>query len=1585
MILVLKFFTKNVGQYDSKLNFEAFYSVKKYETAVIGKSDFPSISTFPKNIYWNVKKNRPSSISEGLISKSFVISENQFDFGPLLIGKNPANRHLQAIKNVNSTTFRISNQGKFDCELSFDLMSSVLQNEEYKKETFFFEPEKVKLKVNDLPAEIRVWALPDQPRKFRDDLIVMIKDNPSPVILPMMCLGQKPVVEVLEGENLIFERMLLKQAATKEIKLRNACSIPLKWKLNNLNSLPEEYSVANTSGELKPNQETKVEVTFKALKQSKFKNSLVLEVVDVENMGVKQEAKNINIEAESFNITVEFRFPNNNEEFLLDFGSLRVYEVKEQTFTIKNTGLYKIKYTFNMKKKLFRECFKIEPNEAELEAGQEKAISVKFSSKSELKLKTQLNTTDMIMEILEGKTLEVFKPIPINVAVNAVFSKYSILPLKSINFGPLQFNDTKTRQFLIKNEGLFEFSYTIFDFNNEEARKVIKAAQEQFLEELKGVAPPPLKPGQKAPPKEQKKPAGKKGAKDELPNTIKIGQWSIAPCLGSIPPESSATVDVIFQGNGAKLYEQKLGIDIMGRDPGDSPEGLYYEVIAESCIPGINTENYEGIFEEQIVVPSLSTGQNITSLVNSNVFAVEEKTFFFGTLVPSKNPDGIMEKFKISNPNKIPCNVKFDVRKRTANSTENFAFEVQPKVVKIQPHEHTYVKVFFKPAIMATYSGIFEAVVENGEQNPKTHKLLFDLRGEGALPTLKIEKPKELFDERTTLIKFSRTRVEKSSQLPLVLKNDGQVPATVKFDLTPNESFKFLGQATFSLLPKTYQTFHIEFRPKSAGNKQWIFSMTTLNNPYETSRIMAGGDAFYEELTFEGLPDDLEEEMNLGDCVVGVEKKIVFAIRNNSSGSVRFSWNAQGCEDFSFMPRTGHLAARASKNIVMSFKANKTTIHKQFQILCETIQIQQGGGFRDWDDSMSNIRYVTKTEFEIVMRKREEEVQRRRAEEAQVAAAKKQKKPGGKEEKKVEPKKAMIKQEPTIDLASIDPNEEANVPLEEPIVEPDYQSVEKTEKALGLKVSGVADFVRYEIDTKEREILFKPTMMYTSRVYQFRLRNTSAIKMKYTCKLVHPQTGLYDAGYYLVTPKTGALSPGCDEIFSVKFSPTEVEDINHRLLVISMESLDPALQPLIVELDGEAERPICHFELPPSNRDKKPDLDLKYNIVEIESLGTKVKNQKKFYVVNPTNQGYEFEWKRIDEDKLPAGANPTYAGFFKCVSQKGVVLSGKKYEIIFEYSPDTPGVHESYWTFEIPADKIIQHFLIIGTVKEPNVFIDVGKVNFGPLLLGGKNKETVRLKNMDDVPIPFYFDKESLKGDTDYADCLIVNPVSGVVKGDSEIPIEITFIPKQEREFNYNLLCFIKRKTRPICLNVKGIGYILHHQVFYEGSNAPLIPEERTIIDFGEIFVNEKQGRKVIIENNGDFNFDFALKKQSQISFVTITPEFGTVKKKEKLEIEILFAPIAEYSFNSKQSQIALSIISGPIYMLDLKGKSRKPGVELSFANYNFGPCFVLKQPLSVSTVLEIRNRDNAAMSIETLYERKPYLDFQLASGQVSY
>ena len=142
----------------------------------------------PKNIFYSWKKSRPLNPPECYLSKCYIPTENVFDFGPLLISKQPANKALY--NATNSSTFRISNQGKFDCHVEFALMSSVIENDpEYSKKVFYIEPDVLDIKVNDVPQEIRVWAMPDINQRFKDQLIIMIQDNPMPVILPICCLG----------------------------------------------------------------------------------------------------------------------------------------------------------------------------------------------------------------------------------------------------------------------------------------------------------------------------------------------------------------------------------------------------------------------------------------------------------------------------------------------------------------------------------------------------------------------------------------------------------------------------------------------------------------------------------------------------------------------------------------------------------------------------------------------------------------------------------------------------------------------------------------------------------------------------------------------------------------------------------------------------------------------------------------------------------------------------------------------------------------------------------------------------------------------------------------------------------------------------------------------------------------------------------------------------------------------------------------------------------------------------------------------------------------------------------------------------
>jgi hydrocephalus-inducing protein len=116
---------------------------------------------------------------------------------------------------------------------------------------------------------------------------------------------------------------------------------------------------------------------------------------------------------------------------------------------------------------------------------------------------------------------------------------------------------------------------------------------------------------------------------------------------------------------------------------------------------------------------------------------------------------------------------------------------------------------------------------------------------------------------------------------------------------------------------------------------------------------------------------------------------------------------------------------------------------------------------------------------------------------------------------------------------------------------------------------------------------------------------------------------MLDAGAYSIFPKKGSIAPGCDDNFLVKYAPMEIEADFARTISANLLYLDPSLQPLDIAVNGVAERPVIHFELPPSSfRDRKEKdmtpIDSKFKIIEFESLGTSIKNTRRFMAVNPT-------------------------------------------------------------------------------------------------------------------------------------------------------------------------------------------------------------------------------------------------------------------------------------------------------------------------------------------------------------------------------
>ena len=98
-------------------------------------------------------------------------------------------------------------------------------------------------------------------------------------------------------------------------------------------------------------------------------------------------------------------------------------------------------------------------------------------------------------------------------------------------------------------------------------------------------------------------------------------------------------------------------------------------------------------------------------------------------------------------------------------------------------------------------------------------------------------------------------------------------------------------------------------------------------------------------------------------------------------------------------------------------------------------------------------------------------------------------------------------------MPEIPKDEVANIQLQEPIPEPEYEILQEDpeeEKEYHLKATATCDLTRYDQDLVQKHIFFKPTLMYTSRTHSFQIKNTSLIKMKYQLKIINPEFPDYE-------------------------------------------------------------------------------------------------------------------------------------------------------------------------------------------------------------------------------------------------------------------------------------------------------------------------------------------------------------------------------------------------------------------------------------------------------------------------------------------
>ena len=1430
-----------------------------------------------------------------------------------------------------------------------------------------------------------------------------------------------------------FGRLLLRRREEKEFTLQSVCAIPVVWRVKLTEEFEQlgEFQVSSMGGVLEPYGSVVVGVSFSALKEEMFDHTIVVEFSDAEvgfgdvdgadeageekskGKGDKKAAVAggepnivqlpIIVRAEAYDIkytvpefssaedgdaaaTEDAAAAEDDKGGSLDYGSLRVGEESTKEFTLRNKGKYDIKFSFALRKKVARDLFTIEPMEGVLSpAGggdsEAQVITIRFNSTQEVGLR---DNKDIRCNIMEATSGEFFESFDVTVSVRSVFSMFRLQPLRGINFGANMYGANPSRRIEIRNDGHFDsFFQVVLVREEEEAERALAAQRLEAEEKGEEFAMPvggdglltdglsAVKHGHGDDKFHPKVPEGEKA----------MGPFIVTPQGGRVAPNETVVIEVGFQAEGASLFREPIRIDVSGRDPSDKV-GQVYELMGESCIPGINTEDFESIFEEQAVVRRIeptADDENMTGIASGGVFAEEQRMFNFGSIVPSScGPRGVVERFKISNPNKIKALVDFNLQGDDEQSLA--AFSVQPASVDIPSHEHRYISVYFKPSAMRSYTANFEATVQDGTE-PRTNKLKLEVAGIGTMPCITVEKPTVLTADGHVLVDFGDLQAKKIKTLPLALRNNGAVPATVCFDMPGHDSFAFDQRGhSLTLKPKQSRTLDLTFCPKVASEEplDCNLRLSVLHNEYEATVVKLTGKAFLNDMSLEGLPSGSADELIFGDLDLLNTVKVVadgadgadgseerkdehsnaqnsiqvpFSVQSQCDESVRFAFGEHA--DFVFSPSIGHLPPRGSKEIVATFRpaaeslpgADQQEDPDAWRIAHEKLEVglriqritftpaegEEANVVLDWDNRPTGVRYV-------------------------------------------------------------DGENGTTEKVEDVMTEPVFEGA-GDEVALPLLCSATADRVRYSVDS--RQIVFHPTMMFQTRVFQYPVVNTGATKLSYKWEMGTTTQAMPRAGMpcpFTVSPETGEIAPGETQSFSVRFSPMEVPTAPsgryETSAVCMINNLPTGMEPLAVTVRGVAQRPVCHFDLPPSDYlDRRPPdmagpsgnlgpLDPNIRVLSFDSLGTRVKNTCRFKLVNPMNVGYEFQWEPVGTPH-PA---------FRCVNMNGLVLPGRRYEMVFEYSPDmqdAEGSQESFWQFNIPQHNITQMFLVAGRVLEPNVSMDKTHMNFSSVLLGATARETVRLVNREYLPFSFNFDRSALQapGDTSKPQ-LRVEPSSGVVPANSELPIEVVFSPTDEKSHNINLVCNVKRKPNKLSLNVKGEGSAVHDRLTLTDTGADgsttevdLSSDALNYVDFGHVHVNDCAVKRVVVSNSGKFNIDFNWSKAANPQFI-VEPAKGLVKRGEYTVCTVSFRPVAECLVESLH--LSCVVAGSRHYRLSVAGQGARPALNFSFLQHDFGPCFTPARgaaPIATEMILRISNNDmDEDIAIDCLYEKTQHL-----------
>ena len=963
-------------------------------------------------------------------------------------------------------------------------------------------------------------------------------------------------------------------------------------------------------------------------------------------------------------------------------------------------------------------------------------------------------------------------------------------------------------------------------------------------------------------------------------------------------------------------------------------------------------------------------------------------------------------------------------KKGDTSEEVSYAFSVHPENWEIPPHEHRYVNIHFNPTEMKTYRSSFVASVE--DQNSEEHDkvLKFDLGGSGTMPCIALEQPTERDQEGNLIIDFDRVHADRTSLKSFIVRNDGIMTTTCLFDMPPGTFFAFPSKdSSLTLNPGEKQELSVMFCPVNVvgGTEEEVSSqikISVLNNPFDKYYLKLKGTAYACDAVFETQSDDRCEEkivfshLNLIDMTNKLEEETVL-LRSRSKNHIKFNLalDENVPDVFTFSPSAGHLAPFGVKEIRIAFSSDEKVFVENGKIVCTLQQIEyEAHGdpaaevmdvslHGNWDNSMNSIRPATDEDLSLVAEfsKNMEEYEAKLK--AELAKGKK-----GKPLPKPQPCPIKV----------VSALEDGTKMVEETVTEPSCDNVEGVEpQQVHLYLSAFADCASYSCDISGQNINFRPTFLFQSSTHSFTFKNESKIGIPLEWKLESMKRQIFSRTAsphssrqlsrmtnrssqsipcpFSITPDDCVVPPESTQSFCIKFKPLEVDDfmyvVTAKTIPCSVAQGDESnlssdnADPLRFFVKGEAKRPICHFNIAESpdyllrrSQNMKNEVGLyspieaaDVRVVEMESVGLRLRNVFRFSVVNPTGDNYEFKWESMG-DPSP---------FWRCAMGSGMLFSGKSTEMTFEYIPEEESTAESFYRFSLPTVGLSQIFLFAGNVIEPQVTFSTSRIDFHSVMLNGEGgSETLYIHNQEHVPFPFAFDKVALQNlEGPAGPILTINPRTGTVAPNSKFAVEFLFKPQEEILYNLNINCEVKRKPNKLSVNIKGEGYAVHPLIQLEHSGevidgvkssfTTLRPAPATnYADFGAVQVLDSVSKTLIVTNNGKYNFDYNWETDVDVmnsSNLTLLggKMGGTLHKGGQMEYNITFAPVREVNIDG--AMVTFIVAGKYVYNIMVKGSGVQPAVRFSFNHFDFGSCFITSPGGSTvveETSLRIVNHD---------------------------